>query len=128
VATRITDNRHWLGIPQEQPGKPLPWLPSPDVGHSAWTPYLRERAQLIKARADDLGSLAAAYQEQYGLADTDGPLGHPPPPGTSRAIAYQHVSTLDQPTTTPSPLPPPPPPSVEQSRVRTRQRPPHLRR
>ena len=71
---------------------PLPWLPSPTVGHPEWDRYLAERAGLIAARATVLGSLAAAYREQYSLTHLpNGDLGEPPPDHTTQQQAYLAV-------------------------------------
>jgi len=95
LATRIEDHPHTLGIPDQAPensaaGAPLPWLPAPDVGHTGWLPYLQGRADLIRDRAEDLGSLTAAYRDQYAITDPDlNSLGEPPEPGTRREAAYR---------------------------------------
>ncbi|WP_310962517.1 MobF family relaxase [Nocardioides terrisoli] len=91
LATRIQDHPRSLGAPDRDAGqRPLPWLPAPDVGHPGWLPYLRERAGLIRDRAEQLGSLAAVYREQYDVTATQqGPLGEPPEPGTRREDAYR---------------------------------------
>ncbi|WP_460819418.1 MobF family relaxase [Nocardioides korecus] len=86
LAERILDHG-WTRRSDSQPG-PLPWLPAPDVGHAGWSPYLEERASLIRHRLAELGSLIGAYREQYDVTDPDG-LGAPPPPGTRQADAYQ---------------------------------------
>lgn len=88
LAARIEDHPQTLGIPDTKPAGPLPWLPAPDVGHPGWLPYLRERAALIESRAADLGTLSAAYREQYEVADPTG-LGDAPEPGTRRATAFR---------------------------------------
>ncbi|MFL6024087.1 MAG: MobF family relaxase [Marmoricola sp.] len=90
IASRIEDNPRTLGVPDVQPNdRPLPWLPAPAVGHAAWDTYLRDRAELIANRARELGGLAPAYREQYGVT-TDDPrdLGPPPAPGDPRTAAY----------------------------------------
>jgi len=90
IASRIENNPRTLGVPEIQPtNRPLPWLPAPAVGHAAWDSYLRDRAELIANRARDLGGLASAYREQYGVT-TDDPrnLGPPPSPGDPRVVAY----------------------------------------
>ena len=93
LASRIEDLPSALGIPRDEPAKkPLPWLPAPSVGHPEWDRYLAERAGLIAARATELGSLAAAYREQYTLTHLPvGDLGDPPPDMTSQQQAYQAV-------------------------------------
>ena len=137
VAARIEDHPHTLGIPDDPPtetptthkptpdepttGKPLPWLPGPDVGHPGWTPYLHARAALIRHRAIELGTLAAAYREHYKLppaSATASPtsvasLGGPPEPNTRQAHAYnlaiRELTELTEPTEataiTPRPAP-----------------------
>lgn len=68
LATRIHDQPTTLGFPRTEPSdRPLPWLPAPNTGHPAWNDYLTHRAQLITDRVTELGSLAAAYREQYRL-------------------------------------------------------------
>jgi hypothetical protein len=110
LASRIEDFPTALGIPRHDPtasprqpdrrpdrvddpgpsGRPLPWLESPEVGHPGWSGYLRQRAALIGHRADHLGSMAAAYREEYRLTHLPaGDLGDPPPAGTLRHAAYQ---------------------------------------
>jgi hypothetical protein len=93
LASRLEDLPAALGIPRDEPAnKPLPWLPAPTVGHPDWDRYLTERADLIAARATELGSLAAAYREQYTLTHLPvGDLGDPPPDMTSQQQAYQAV-------------------------------------
>lgn len=95
LATRIDDHARSLGIPDGPPVEaPLPWLSPPDVGHPGWLPYLQERAELIRQRAALLGSLTAAYREQYGVADPDlDALGTPPEPRTRRDTAYRQALT-----------------------------------
>jgi hypothetical protein len=112
LATRITDHPRTLGIPDEPVGsavtRPLPWLPAPSVGHPGWDPYLQSRAALIKGRAGELGSLAAAYREQYDIASmTTSPLGDPPQPGSRGETAYRAAlaelaTTFDTATPRPS--------------------------
>ncbi|HET7415614.1 MAG TPA: MobF family relaxase [Arthrobacter sp.] len=132
LASRIEDLPRAVGIP-DQPfvDRPLPWLAAPDVGHPGWLPYLQARGDLIRTRADELGSLAAAYREQYGIADADpSSLGRPPEPGTRREAAYRAALAS---------LPHQPPPTrdvhqargpapVGRDRARQRQRGPHLTR
>lgn len=91
LAARIDDYGRSLGVPAgRSPEGPLPWLGSPDVGHRGWRDYLDHRARLITDRTRHLGSLAAAYREQYGLDSPRGvDLGEPPAPGTRRHVAYQ---------------------------------------
>ena len=100
LASRIEDFGHALGVPYGQPNNgPLPWLSSPDVGHAGWLPYLRDRAQLIRDRADELATLPAAYREQYGVtATTTAPLGDEPEPGTVRGAAYAMAAAALPPT------------------------------
>ncbi|GAB3785741.1 MobF family relaxase [Nocardioides ungokensis] len=90
LASRIQDCPRTLGVPDRPPADaPLPWLPAPDVGHPGWLPYLRERSALIRARAGELGSLSAAYRDQYGISDPGpGALGPPPETGTRQEAAY----------------------------------------
>ncbi len=102
----------------------MPWLPGPDVGHPGWLPYLTARAQLIADRAQELGSLPAAYREQYAVTDP-GPtgLGAEPEPDTRRAVAYRIAAahlppTPDPVTTTRQPRslgPPAPAPALPRS-------------
>lgn len=94
LATRIQDYARSLGVPDGPAADaPLPWLPAPDVGHPGWLPYLHGRAELIRARADELGSLSAAYGDQYDISDPGpGALGPPPEPGTRREAAYTAAS------------------------------------
>lgn len=85
LATRIEDHPRTLGNPDQASesspaGAPLPWLPAPDVGHAGWLPYLQARAALIRHRADDLGSLTAAYREQYAITDSDPSSANPRSP------------------------------------------------
>jgi hypothetical protein len=89
IAQRIQDHPRTLGVPSTlgQPG-PLPWLAPPVVGHPAWHPYLTARADLIRSRLDELGSLVQAYREQYEITG-DGDLDEAPEQGTRRATAYQ---------------------------------------
>lgn len=95
LATRIEDPPGTFGIPDQAtesaaPGAPLPWLPAPDVGHPGWLPYLQARADLIRDRAANLGSLTAAYRDQYAVNDSDpSSLGETPEPGTRREAAYR---------------------------------------
>jgi conjugative relaxase-like TrwC/TraI family protein len=90
VATRIQDHRHDLGVPSGPPPPgPLPWLPPPNASHPGWLAYLQQRGRLIERRAEELGSLAEAYREQYGAAEQGGSLGEPPRPGSDREIAYR---------------------------------------
>jgi len=144
VASRIEDHPHTLGIPDGPPnrlqgglqdavhgGKPLPWLPSPEVGHPGWAPYLRARAALIAQRADELGSLAAAYREHYDVQPAAAsPLGPPPEPNTRRAQAF-HTAQVEleaeleagQLARTPRPdRPCPTPPAPSRTRQPTQQR------
>lgn len=89
LASRIEDYPTTLGVPRGTPTAPLPWLQAPQVGHPQWSAYLTGRADLIGARVDELGSLAAAYREHYGPqalpADS---LGPPLPDGTTQHTAY----------------------------------------
>jgi hypothetical protein len=96
LVRRIRDFPRLLGIPLRAPaGRPLPWLPSPVVGHPAWDGYLTQRAQLIADRVNQLGSLTAAYREAYQLTHLpDGHLGDLPPEGTTRRDAY-HAAHRD---------------------------------
>jgi hypothetical protein len=111
IATRILDQRRLLGVPTDSRAKgPLPWLPPPEVGHPGWLPYLRERAGLIARRAKELGSLVAAYREQYGVDGQCKSLGDPPRPGTRREIAYRYALRQDHdsaPTSPPASSPRP---------------------
>lgn len=95
VAQRIQDTPRTLGVPNaaREPG-PLPWLAPPDVGHPTWHPYLTARAGLISSRLKDLGSLAAAYREQYEITGAGG-LGEAPELGTRQAAAHQHAIAED---------------------------------
>jgi conjugative relaxase-like TrwC/TraI family protein len=140
LATRVEDHPRTFGIvdrrsprlddgpPGTQAEAPLPWLPAPDVGHPGWLPYLTERAELIRARAGELGTLAAAYREQYAITDPSsgaGPasLGSAPEPGTRREAAYRAALA----SLSPHPAPdgaarrvsgePPPPPHVSRGPV-----------
>jgi conjugative relaxase-like TrwC/TraI family protein len=90
LATRIQDYGPTLGVPRAEPGsRPLPWLDSPDVGHPGWRDYLERRADLIAHRAQELGSLTAAYREQYQLSHLpEGHFGEEPPRGTRRYRAF----------------------------------------
>lgn len=99
LATRIEDIPTTLGVPHGDPGdRPLPWLGSPRVGHPAWDGYLGERAQLIAARADELGSLTGAYREQYRLTHLGvGELGPLPSDGITQRMAYL-AATAEQET------------------------------
>jgi hypothetical protein len=93
VASRIADIPHTLGIidnARSQP--PLPWLPAPVVGHAEWDDYLAARAALISSRVAVLGSLGAAYREQYRLTHlSSGDLGQPPDRGTTQHAAYRYA-------------------------------------
>jgi len=94
LASRIQDQPRTLGIPPKHTeDKPLPWLPSSVVGHPGWEPYLHERAQLIASRANELGSLAEAYREQYRITEPGTPagLGPPPEPDSPRHAAWLAV-------------------------------------
>jgi hypothetical protein len=110
LAARICDHPHTLGIPDRPPdesgsGRPLPWLPAPATGHPGWDRYLRMRAGLIADRARELGSLVAAYCEQYDLQPTTASrFGDPPEPGTRREAAYR-AALAELATTTPRPAP-----------------------
>ena len=101
LATRIEDYPHTLGIPDRAPddpaaAAPLPWLPAPDVGHPGWRPYLQARAALIRGRATELGSLTAAYRDQYAITDADpNALGQPPEPGSRREAAYRAALAIN---------------------------------
>jgi hypothetical protein len=108
LAARIEDYSQTLGIPDIKPVGPLPWLPAPDVGHPGWLPYLRERAALIRSRAAELGTLSAAYREQYDVAERTG-LGDAPEPGTRRAIAFRAALAEQQHAAAPHRHPPTPP-------------------
>jgi hypothetical protein len=94
LASRIEDFPTALGIPRHDragpANRPLPWLDSPEVGHPGWAGYLRQRAALITHRLEELGSLEAAYREQYRLTHLPaGDLGDSPPRDTRRHTAYQ---------------------------------------
>jgi conjugative relaxase-like TrwC/TraI family protein len=124
LATRIEDYSRTLGVP-DAPSEdaPLPWVAAPDVGHCGWLPYLRERAALIRGRADELGSLAAAYRDHYGITDDDpASLGPPPEPGSRRELAYRTAAASQvPPEESSSPRPPTPAaarrdPSMSQAR------------
>ena len=93
LASRIQDYPATLGIPRAEPvGRPLPWLPAPSVGDSAWNDYLRLRAGLIAEHAARLGTLEAAYREQYQLTHLPpGDLGKPPVCDGLRRTAYRAV-------------------------------------
>ena len=91
LASGLEDHAAALGIPFGPPADaPLPWWAGPDVGHPGWLPYLQARAQLIRDRAQALGSLPAAHREQYAVTDPDvTSLGEQPELGTTRAVAYR---------------------------------------
>ena len=111
LASRIEDHAATLGIPFGPPADaPLPWLPGPDVGHPGWLPYLQARAQLIRDRAQALGSLPAAYRDQYAVTDPTprrsarhpnpapparSPTGSPPPTFHRPPAARHHRRTRD---------------------------------
>jgi hypothetical protein len=128
LASRIEDFPSALGVPRaDADDRPLPWLPSPTVGHPNWDDYLTGRAELIASRAAELGSLTAAYREQYRLAHLPvGDLGALPAENTTQRAAYllaereQHTTTdiaaAARRRTMPAPTPPRP----------QRQRGPHL--
>jgi hypothetical protein len=143
LATRIEDCPHTLGVPDEAPESPaavapLPWLPAPDVGHAGWLPYLQARADLIRDRANDLGSLTAAYRDQYAITDPEpSSLGEPPEPGTRREGAYRAAQATvpeqclsSQPRHGPGGVPPTQTlaPSYGRGRSITQQRGPRLNR
>ena len=90
LATRIEDYSTTLGVPPTEPtDRPLPWLPSPTIGHRGWADYLEHRAHLITARAHQLGNTVAAYREQYRLTHLPpGQLGDEPAPDTTRNTAF----------------------------------------
>ena len=89
LATRIQDYARTFGVPEQAPvDRPLPWLPGPTSDTKPGRPYLAERARLIAERAGELGSTAAAYREQYNIADPNG-LGEEPAPETARSRAYR---------------------------------------
>ena len=98
LASRISDFPTALGVPRTTPHhQPLPWLPAPTVGHPDWDDYLAGRAELIGSRAAELGSLTAAYREQYRLAHLPvGDLGDPPADDTTRQSAYLHAEREQQ--------------------------------
>ncbi|MBO0728263.1 MAG: hypothetical protein J2P57_03320, partial [Acidimicrobiaceae bacterium] len=98
LASRIEDIPTTLGVPRDDPAdRPLPWLPSPSVGHPGWDDHLRARAHLIAKRARALRSLTAAYREMASLEHLpDGELGEPPPEGTRRRAAYLHAQREQQ--------------------------------
>ena len=94
LASRIDDHPHTFCVPDQaaEPAAaaPLPWLPAPDVGHPGWLPYLEARAALIRDRAAQLGTLTAAYRDQYAITDPDPrALGEAPEPGSRREAAYR---------------------------------------
>lgn len=104
LASRIDDHPTTLGMPaQPAPGRPLPWLPAPDVGHPGWAPYLEARARLIEDRLAELGGLEAAYREHYAIATPAG-LGIEPEPGTRQATAYRAAAAELEHTAPPRPL------------------------
>ncbi len=90
LATRIEETPTALGVPRKAPARqPLPWLPGPRVGHPQWDDYLTARAALITNRATELGSLTAAYREQYRLTHLPvGDLGDLPPEASPQRLAY----------------------------------------
>jgi len=128
LASRISDFPTALGVPRTTlQDQPLPWLPAPTVGHPDWDDYLAGRAALIASRADELGSLVAAYREQYRLVHLPvGDLGDPPADNTTQQSAYLHAEREQQTTTDIAkaagrrPMPAPIPPPLQ------RQRGPHL--
>jgi len=93
LASRIEDHPTTLGVPNTRPpAGPLPWLPPPTVGTRGWAPYLYARAELIETRVHELGSLTAAYREQYRVnagATHQHHLGSPPQPGTRQELAHR---------------------------------------
>ncbi|SFC97286.1 conjugative relaxase domain-containing protein, TrwC/TraI family [Nocardioides terrae] len=93
LTSRITDVPRELGVPDlPVTESPLPWLPAGTVGHAAWDRYLSARAHLIAARAGELGTLTAAYREQYGLTGLPPrDLGEPPPLDTAQYVAWRHA-------------------------------------
>ncbi|MFL6108016.1 MAG: MobF family relaxase [Marmoricola sp.] len=101
LASRLVDMPRSLGVPnQTRADRPLPWLPAARVGHPAWDEYLGERARLITDRVGELGSLAAAYREQYAIAANDlDDLGPIPIPGGQQAVA--HAAALESLAVTP---------------------------
>ena len=81
----------------------MPWLLPPRAGHPAWDEYLQARANLIRGRADELGSAVAIYREAYRIGTNhDDDLGPAPSPGSRRAAAYDAAQTSLQ-VTSPSP-------------------------
>ena len=111
LATRIEETPTILSVPREAPvDQPLPWLPGPRVGHPQWDDYLAGRAALIADRLTELGSVTAAYREQYRLTHLPvGDLGDLPPAASPQRIAYlaarreQHTRGLPIPRRRPSP-------------------------
>ena len=101
LASRLEDFQSYLGIPTDNPtNPPLPWLSAPSVGHREWDAYLSERGRLIIERAGELGSMTAAYREQYQLTHLGvGELGPLPPEGTTQRHAYLAASREQEATT-----------------------------
>jgi len=122
LASRIEDHTRSLGVPPTPPSGPLPWLAPPEVGHPGWLPYLEQRANLIRTRAAELGTLADAYREQYRVDHHDPTgLGDPPEPGSRQETAYRaaqvqlEASQRSVPTA-PATAPPPPRHTMSQQR------------
>ncbi len=103
LANRIEDLPGTLGVPRSPVSeRPLPWLPAPRIGHPGWDDYLTQRAALIAGRSQALGSLGAAYREQYRLTHLPvGELGDTPPEHTTQRTAYLHAVREKQVTTAP---------------------------
>lgn len=90
IASRIEDFPTHLGIPRSEADGPLPWLCAPRVGHPDWDSYLAGRADLIRSRAEELGSISDSYRELYSLHHLPvGDLGPPPERGSTQRRAYE---------------------------------------
>lgn len=94
LATRIQDHRHALGAATIGSSDiPLPWLPPAGIAHAAWLPYLRQRADLIQARAQELGSIAAAYREQHRIHAPEESFETPRPTASRLTARLARVKT-----------------------------------
>ena len=73
-----------------QPGPSQVITLTPTIGHPGWQHYLQRGADLITTRAHELGSLPAAYREQYQLTQLPaGQLGDEPTMETRRRDAFR---------------------------------------
>ena len=125
LASRIQDYPTTLGIPRTEPAdRPLPWLPAPNTGHPAWNDYLRQRAQLITDRANQLGPLSRGLPRAVPAhpPTTRRPRHtHQPADGQQRTAYHAVLRSRrgDEPTPTQAPTDQPAAPHTSRSRATT---------